>query len=260
VEETRRTLSTAYGDAEAFERYWAPLLAEVGAGLVGGLDLEKARRVLDLGCGIGVNLLAIRAAAPSAAIVAADLVEPMLRAVPTSFARTAVSAMSLAFADGSFDALVMAFMLFHVPDPAAGLAEARRVLRPGGTLAVATWEAEEDFPADAAWFSELDARDAAAPDRMVAHHALMDTPDKLVALLKAAGFTELTTGGQAVEDPMDLEEFLDRRTKLGVSRFRFESLEPSSRAVCLRSARERLSSMKPEDFVSRERAIFAWAR
>jgi ubiquinone/menaquinone biosynthesis C-methylase UbiE len=42
------------------------------------------------------------------------------------------------FADGEFDCVVCAFAIFF-PDPAGALAEFRRVVRPGGTVAISTW-------------------------------------------------------------------------------------------------------------------------
>jgi SAM-dependent methyltransferase len=45
---------------------------------------------------------------------------------------------SLPFEDGSFDTVVAAWMLYHVPDLDRGLAEIARVLRPGGRLVAAT--------------------------------------------------------------------------------------------------------------------------
>ena len=44
----------------------------------------------------------------------------------------------LAFADGTFDTVVAAWMLYHVPDLDRGLAEVARVLRPGGALIAVT--------------------------------------------------------------------------------------------------------------------------
>ncbi len=45
---------------------------------------------------------------------------------------------TLPFADGAFDLVVAAWMLYHVPDLERGLAEIARVLRPGGTFVAAT--------------------------------------------------------------------------------------------------------------------------
>jgi SAM-dependent methyltransferase len=45
-----------------------------------------------------------------------------------------VGAESLPFPDGAFDVVVSTLVLCTVPDPAAAVAEARRVLRPGGRL------------------------------------------------------------------------------------------------------------------------------
>ena len=47
-------------------------------------------------------------------------------------------AMALPFADGAFDTVVAAWMLYHVPDVGKGLAEIARVLRPGGALVAVT--------------------------------------------------------------------------------------------------------------------------
>ena len=55
--------------------------------------------------------------------------------------------MALPFTDASFDAAVMALVLFFVPDPAKGVAEMARVVRPGGLVAAYLWDfAAGGFP------------------------------------------------------------------------------------------------------------------
>lgn len=76
----------------------------------------------------------------------------MIAAAPREYARVLTDASALGFADASFDAVVMAFMLFHVPEPPRALAEAHRVLRPAGRLAVGAWYVgTEDMTAERIW-------------------------------------------------------------------------------------------------------------
>jgi SAM-dependent methyltransferase len=48
--------------------------------------------------------------------------------------------MALPFADGRFDAAVMALVIFFVPEPAKGVAEMARVVRSGGVIATYAWD------------------------------------------------------------------------------------------------------------------------
>ncbi|MCJ2094909.1 methyltransferase domain-containing protein [Methylobacterium sp. J-072] len=104
------------------------------------------KRVLDIGCGAGT--LAQRLAEDGAAVTGVDpgaaALEKARSAVPgTRF--EAASAEALPFPDGSFHGAVMLNALHHVPDPAAALAEAARILVPGGILVVVEPLAEGSF-------------------------------------------------------------------------------------------------------------------
>ena len=98
------------------------------------------RRVLDVGSGTGELARAVGRHFRDAEVIATDLTAEMVRlarARRTSrpgeeFARA--SALTLPFADGTFDLVTNAFLLRNLSDLAAGLAEMRRVLRPGGVL------------------------------------------------------------------------------------------------------------------------------
>ena len=93
------------------------------------------RRILDIGCGEG----ALRAALPAhlaSRVVGLDASATMLGAHPPPVVQA--DATALPFAAGVVDAAVAVNLLDHLPNPTAALAEAHRVLAPGGTLMAAT--------------------------------------------------------------------------------------------------------------------------
>ena len=118
-------------DAEAYRELWAPELLPLGMQLLDRMDVREVGRLLDLGAGVGALAGHERSAAPDARLVLADRAEGMLRLAPRETGRVVVDARALPFPDASFDAVIMAFMLFHVPEPTDGLAQAARVASTG---------------------------------------------------------------------------------------------------------------------------------
>jgi SAM-dependent methyltransferase len=113
------------------------------------LDARPCRRILDIGCGTGRHT-AEAYRLPHALVAGLD---PNLRDLRAAQERLqlherlgehgggrwilcAASALHLPFAAGRFDLVVCSEVLEHIPEDAAALAEIRRVLAPGGTLAV----------------------------------------------------------------------------------------------------------------------------
>jgi ubiquinone/menaquinone biosynthesis C-methylase UbiE len=245
-------------DAPLYERYWAASMARLGQRLLAGLPVEDASVAIDIGAGVGALLPAIRQAAPRAFVAGVDAAEGMIRRAPRGLARAVMDAGRLSLKDASVDVAVMPFMLFFLPDPPRGLAEAHRVLRPGGGLGVATWHAEaNDFRADELWANLLDEYGAAS-DPAPWGVTLMDTPERLSALLEDAGFQDVRTGTDREPEPLSLEDFLEVRTRIGRSKRRFESLAPDIRREVVAKARERLGELPPEDFTDPQVALFAW--
>lgn len=98
------------------------------------------RTVVDLGCGGG--LLAVPLAREGAHVVGLDLAAKALRAAvaqqPERLLAAQADLQQLPLAERSADVVLLADVLEHVDDPAAVIAQAARVLRPGGALFVNT--------------------------------------------------------------------------------------------------------------------------
>ena len=101
------------------------MILPMGRRLIHSLPIAAAERVLDVGTGVGALIEDIRATAPRALVVGVDGAFGMLRVARANVAvpLVAMDARRLGFPAESFDAAVLAFVLFHLSDPVGGLAE-----------------------------------------------------------------------------------------------------------------------------------------
>ncbi|EIM27530.1 class I SAM-dependent methyltransferase [Microvirga lotononidis] len=111
------------------------------------LPLNSGNHVLDAGCGPGWFWAATASTLPEKLnLTLSDLSpgmtqEAVERCGPLPFGSVRgeqADASALPFEDNAFDAVIAMHMLYHLPDPAKGIAEMHRVLKPGGFLAVTT--------------------------------------------------------------------------------------------------------------------------
>jgi ubiquinone/menaquinone biosynthesis C-methylase UbiE len=163
-----------------------PLLDAVGAG--------PGTRLLDVATGPGY--VAARAAERGAKPVGVDFSERMLayarsRLPGVEFVRG--DATALPFEDSSFDAVVAAFLLLHLGTPEHGVAEAARVLTPGGRAAFSVW----DEPSRDRWigvfFEAVMAAGAHPPAEVPAGPSFFRFADdaEFTSLLTRAGLTDV---------------------------------------------------------------------
>jgi SAM-dependent methyltransferase len=100
------------------------------------------KRLLDAGCGIGD--IGVRIADElGTQVIAVDSSPRMVQiAKERGLEASLADVQQLPFADGAFDCVLAAWVLYHVPDRPAAIAELARVLEPGGRLVAATLAAE----------------------------------------------------------------------------------------------------------------------
>lgn len=130
------------GARRASSRSAAPTPSSRGSAteFLAAIDFPRAARVLDVGCGTGVLTPALAARGGIAEAVGVDVAPVLLeraRALAADLSGVAFvvgDAGALPCPDQSFDVVGFDSTLCHVPAPDAALAEAFRVLRPGGWL------------------------------------------------------------------------------------------------------------------------------
>lgn len=188
------------------DRSWRRRVVEV-------LDLGSDQTVLDLCCGTGDLALAL---APHARTRACDFTWSMLQKARHKAASAempiglaAADTLKLPFASNAFDAATVAFGVRNLEDMGSGLREIRRILKPGGMLAIL------EFSQPNRWWMRLPYRlylNVVLPRignylsrRGEAYQYLADSimgfpdPETLVAILQEAGYSGMTyerlTGG-----------------------------------------------------------------
>lgn len=127
--------------AEAYHRFFAPICLAAADAVLDAVRAEAGRRVLDACCGPGY--LAGKAMERGCAASGIDLSEAMVdlagRLYPAGAFRSG-DVERLPYPDAAFDAIVCNIGIHHVADPVRALTEFRRVLAPGGRIALTVWD------------------------------------------------------------------------------------------------------------------------
>jgi SAM-dependent methyltransferase len=144
------------------------------------LALGPEDRLLEIGCGGGLLLRDARAT--GAHVVGLDHSEEMVRLAAEHAVVVHASADALPFADDTFTAVAMSVVFIFLPDPAEVLAECRRVLEPGGRLAVYTTGPE--------------LRGTPAAPEPLASLSHFHTDAELAALAADAGFIDVAVANE----------------------------------------------------------------
>ena len=134
-----------FDDGFVYERVMGVWSALAGNLFLDWLSPAKGMSWIDVGCGNGAFTELIVKRCQPARIHGIDPSEAQLVFARQRNTFSVVefqtgSALALPFANDSFDAAIMALVIFFVPEPAKGVAEMTRVVKPGGTVAAYSWD------------------------------------------------------------------------------------------------------------------------
>jgi len=183
-------------------------------------DVAAPASIVDVGCGDGAATNLAAQVNPGHRIVGLDWSADALRRARSrglTLVRAEVEPTGLPIASGRADVVIMSELIEHLIDPDSALEEARRVLKPGGTLLLST-------PNLAAWynrglltlgvqplFTEVSLRGVfGRPGSQVAGHLRLFTRRALVGLLAARGFGPIQVSGACYHDVPQPLRPLDR--------------------------------------------------
>ena len=200
------------GDGTGYEqqmgrwsRRLAPLFIDF-AGVDGG-------RVLDVGCGTGNLAFALAANPAITGVCGIDFAAAYVDHARTRNGDRRLvfqigDACALPFADGEFDHALSMLVLQFIPQAEKAVAEMRRVTRPGGTVAAATWDTRGGLVFYRLFFDTAALIDPHANARRErAYTRPMTRPGDLADAWQAAGLTEVVDGTLTIR--MDFASFSD---------------------------------------------------
>ena len=165
--------------------------------LAANLELHPGERLLEIGCGVGAVLAGIARAHPEARLSGIDISPEQIAGAQGHLAGQGIDgvelvvgdAAALPWPDGSFDRVRLVWVVEHLVDPGAVLAEALRVLRPGGSIHIT----ETDY--GSLRVSPPDAAIEALLSAFVAHfnrHGNAHAGPSLGPVLEQVGFGEVS--------------------------------------------------------------------
>jgi len=237
-----------WSGGDAYEAYIGRWSRKVAPRFVDWLGIPPGARWLDVGCGTGALTGAILERADPRSVLGVDpsidFVDVTARTQTDPRARFEVAdAAALPVADGSVDVVVSGLVLNFVPDIAGGLAEMRRVVVSGGTVAAYVLDYAGRMDLLRRFFDAAIAVDPSAEAHDEGIRFPICSPGTLLDAFEEAGFTAVEV--QPIDTPTHFRDFEDYWVPFlgGVgpaSRYAV-SLDPATQAAL----RERLRATLP---------------
>lgn len=190
----------AWGRGERYEDYVGRWSKGVAAQFLEWLGVPDGSQWLDVGCGTGALSRTILAEANPVRVAGIDQAEGFVQFAANSVSDDSVSfqvgdAQDLPFADGEFDAAVSGLVLTFVPDHGRMVREMRRVVRPGGIVALYVWDYDGEMQLMRYFWDAAVETNPAAMEHDEGRRFPIAKPAALKDLFESAGLESVRTTG-----------------------------------------------------------------
>ena len=260
--------------AEGYARHWAPVIRPAAVELLDDLAPllpVGAAHLLDIGTGTGTLALEATDRWPAARVTGIDASSEMANwanreadrrlvgSARSRFSTTVALAGRLPFPDATFDGAMSSFVLQLVPNRAAALREARRVLRPGAPFAFVTWLRHVDVDQPDRIFDEV--LDEFGFDPPEPDSPTRDPASARAAAngLRRAGFRDVRAREGWIVHPWTPRSYIDFQEGFNEESL-FDELVERERRALRRRLLERLRELTPDELRFRSPIVYVTGR
>jgi ubiquinone/menaquinone biosynthesis C-methylase UbiE len=258
--ESRRRWGTAAAGWRAVADEYARQTMPVSARLVDAIDPQPGLTVLELAAGVGdTGFLAAELIQPGGTLICTDFSPEMLSAAQARADALGVrnvrfrqvdAETALDFEAASLDAVICRWGFMLMADPQTALRECRRVLKPGGRLALAAWAGAGENPWTSLAGAALTRRGLVPPTEPGAPGMFAwASKERIAELLEDAGFVEHTVESLPFTYTYErFEAWWSVLTTMGLSlREALGRAEPDTREAIAEEVREAAASFTAPD-------------
>jgi SAM-dependent methyltransferase len=204
-------LSDNWQRGNVYESYVGRWSRRVAPAFLGWLAIPAGRRWLDVGCGTGALCATILDHAAPVSVTGVEPSEGFLKTAAENLGDRATlrqgSATAIPLDDASVDVVVSGLVLNFVPDQKAALAEMKRVVAKGGTIAAYVWDYGDKMELMRYFWDAAVAVDPGAADKAEAIRFPVCRPEALEALFRGAGLGDVES--RAIDIPTTFRDFDD---------------------------------------------------